>query len=311
MFQLLALLFALQDQPVFRTDVTLVHVDAEAWQDGWVVDGLRKADFVVTDAGKPQRILYFGQQDEPLDVMLLFDDSAQTRLAIERFAGAAHTVIGSLREGDRIGAMTTGHAEETSRARLVADLSDDFVGAERRISGELIEKNAESALRQLLAGIRGAARQFLGQPRAGRRRAIVVVTDDEGAGTAPRLVHNAVQTLWSADAVVMGVIVHSGNAVISIGPPHRGARYAAEETGGDTLSSGDAVEGIREIIRRLRLRSSLDYAMPPGKAGEERKISVKLTPEAAKRYPRAQVRAKRGYIVPEPSISPNDIRHLR
>ena len=60
MFYLLTLLLALQDQPTFRTDVTLVRVDAEVLQDGRIVEGLGKDSFLVTDAGKPQRILYFG-----------------------------------------------------------------------------------------------------------------------------------------------------------------------------------------------------------------------------------------------------------
>ena len=73
MFHLLALLFAAQGQPTFRSDVTLVRVDAEVQQEGRVVEGLGKESFLVTDAGKPQRILHFGHQDEPLDVVLLFD----------------------------------------------------------------------------------------------------------------------------------------------------------------------------------------------------------------------------------------------
>jgi hypothetical protein len=38
--------------------------------------------------------------------------------------------------------------------------------------------------------------------------------------------------------------------------------------------------------------------MPQGKAGKERTIEVKLAPDAARRYAGAEVRARRGYIVP-------------
>lgn len=300
MFYLLTLLLALQDQPTFRTDVTLVRVDAEILQDGRIVEGLGKESFLVTDAGKPQRILYFSHQEEPLDLVLLFDVSAETRLAIQSVAEAAHAVLSGLREGDRLAVMASGHTPENCKARLVADLSGDFPTAEQRIS-EVVQQGLEPSSCQLLSGIRGAAQQFLGQPRANRRRAIVVVTDDQGAGTAPRMVHDTVHNLWKADAVVLGVIVHSGNTTVSLGPPHRGARYAAEVTGGDTLNSNDAVEGLREIIRRLRLRYSFEYAMSQGTPGEERKIQVKLVPTTAKRYPRAQLRARRGYIVPNPT----------
>ena len=104
--------------------------------------------------------------------------------------------------------------------------------------------------------------------------------------------------LWKGDAVVLGVLVHSGNSVLSIGPPHRGARYAADETGGDIPNTKDAVEGIGEMIHRLRLRYTLYYALPQGRPGQQRKLGVKLAPDASKRYPRATVRARTGYVVP-------------
>ncbi len=231
--------------------------------------------------------------------MLLFDISAGTQLAIQRIAEAAHTVLSGLREGDRLAVMASGHTAENCRVRLVADLTGDFPTAEQRI-GQVVQQNHESSSCQLLTGIRGAAQPFLGQPRAGRRRAIVVITDDLGAGTRPRLVQDTVHDLWNAEILVLGVIVRSGNTSVSLAP-HRGARYAADVTGGDTLNSADAVEGLREIIRRLRLRYTFDYAMPQGTPGEARRVSVKLASSVAKRYPRAQVKARRGYIVPTPN----------
>lgn len=299
MFWLPALLFLLQEQPTFQTEVSLVHVDAEVRQDGRVVEGLGKDSFLMTDAGKPQRILHFGHENEPLDVVLLFDVSAETQLAMQRVAEAAHTVLSELREGDRLAVITSGDGPENCKPRLVSDLSGDFGSAERGITNTAIQEDAGGHGCQLLIGIRSAAELFLHQPRAGRRRSIIVVTDDLATGTAPRVVRDTVRDLWTADAVVLGVIVHSGNVVISVGPPHRGARYAADMTGGDTVNSDDAVEGLREIIRRVRQRYSLDYAMPQGTPGEERKISVKLVAEAARRYPRAQLKARRGYVVPK------------
>jgi hypothetical protein len=53
------------------------------------------------------------------------------------------------------------------------------------------------------------------------------------------------------------------------------------------------------MIHRLRTRYSLYYVMTPGKAGEERKIRVELSADARKRYPRATVRARSGYVAPE------------
>ena len=73
MYGILLLLLLAQDQPTFRSDVALVHVDAEVRQDGHPVTDLGKESFRVTDEGKPQTILYLGHEEEPLDVVLLLD----------------------------------------------------------------------------------------------------------------------------------------------------------------------------------------------------------------------------------------------
>ena len=78
----------------------------------------------------------------------------------------------------------------------------------------------------------------------------------------------------------------------------RWMREIAVKTGGDTLNTADAAEGLHEMIHRLRSRYSLYYVLPRGKAGEERKIKVQLTPDAARRFPGATVRARNGYVAP-------------
>jgi len=298
MWRLLFFLLLAQDQPAFHSDVALVHVDAEVRQHRQTVAGLGKESFRVTDNGKTQTILYLGRQEEPLDVVLLFDVSAETRPAIQRVTEATHTALGDLRQGDRIAVMASGRTPEHCEAHLIADFTGDFDSAERSIGRQAAEPDPLCRSCEILTGIDGAAQQFLRQPNGNRRRAIIVITDDQGAGTAPGLVRNTVRDLWKADAVVLGVLVHSGNWVVSIGPPHRGARYAADKTGGDTLHTGDAVEGLRETIQRLRLRYSLYYALPRSTPGEERKIRVQLSSDAVKRYPGATVRARTGYVAP-------------
>jgi len=72
----------------------------------------------------------------------------------------------------------------------------------------------------------------------------------------------------------------------------------AVRTGGDSIDTGDAAEGVRETIHRLRLRYSLYYQMPHAVLGEERKVQVELTPEAAAQHPGAIVRARTGYRAP-------------
>jgi VWFA-related protein len=290
---LLLLLLLAQDQPTFRSDVALVHVDAEVRQGGRPIEGLEKESFRVTDEGKPQTILYFGHEEEPLDVVLLFD--ARMRPDVKRVAEAAHTALSDLRKGDRIAEMAFGGTPGDCKTDLILDFTGDFEAAERSLRNQALPEVQSKALElcSTMAGLAGAAQHFLGQPN-GRRRSIIIITDDRiFLGRS-----GAIRDLWKADAVVLGVIAHGAGFAISIGP-YRGAGYAADRTGGDILKTNDAAEGLREMMHRLRTRYSLYYAVPQGKAGEERKIRVQLAPDVAKRYPRAVVRARTGYVVPE------------
>jgi VWFA-related protein len=293
------LLLLAQDQPAFRSDVALVHVDAEVRQGSRLIDDLKKESFLVTEGGKPQAILYFGHQEEPLDVILLFDTSTSMRPVVRRVAEAGHAAFTELRPGDRVAVMAF-----DCKTDLIADFTGDFGAAEKSIGNRVLRRAFRrcSPIQQALGE---AARHFLKQSNGKRRRAVVIITDDQGTERRS----GAVRDLWEADAVVLGVIVRKGGiaANIHIGPPssygYRGMRDIAGETGGDALNVNDAAEGLHEMISRLRLRYSLYYALPRGKPGderpgEERKIRVQLTSDAARGYPGAAVRARTGYVVP-------------
>jgi hypothetical protein len=143
---------------------------------------------------------------------------------------------------------------------------------------------------------------FLKQPCSNRRRAILAITDGLGNGRA----RDAVRNLWEADAVVSGMIVRNAGMTVlfrTVRPDtlfSGGMGGIAEDTGGDDVRFKDAAEGLRQMIRRLRLRYSLAYAMPAGNPGERRAIRVRLAAGIANRYPKAQLRARTGYIAPPP-----------
>jgi VWFA-related protein len=306
------LLLLAQAQPTFRSDVALVHADVEVREDGHPVADLGKESFRITDEGKPQRIVNFGHDEEPLDVVLLFDARGHIGWDVKRITAAAQTALSELREGDHVAIMAFGAAGSNPRAAgrncrtdLVLDFTGDFDEAERSVGNEVLRdlKSNEAWLCSGLISLGSAAQHLQSQPTSqsngNRKRSIIIVTDDKGSGMPAELVRDAVHDLWKADAVVLGALVHSGEIAYSI-PPYRGARYAAEQTGGDVLKTEDGADGLREMIRRLRSRYSLYYALPPGKPGAERQIRVQLSPDAAKRHPRAVVRARAGYIVPSP-----------
>ena len=67
----------------FRSGVANVRIDAQVTQDNELVTGLTAEDFVVQDEGKPQTIVYFGRESEPLSLMLLLDVSGSMKQYIQ------------------------------------------------------------------------------------------------------------------------------------------------------------------------------------------------------------------------------------
>ena len=293
------LLLAFQSPPTFTSQVNLVHVEAEVREDERLIEGLRKQDFRIEDNGEEQEILYLGNQEEPLDIILLLDTSISMRPVIERIADAASASLGQLQEGDRIALMTFDR-----EPHLVVDFTSEFAEVERLIRERVLTEDFGTGTR-IQKAVDAAARHFLEEAGNGeerRRRAILVVTDN----LAVKPDRQALRDLWEADAVLSGIVVrHVGMRILYnvVFPPSLfgmgGINGLVEKTGGITISLDDAGEGLQQMIQRLRHRYSLYYAMPAGKPGEERKVKVELEGDAAARYRDAKVRARSGYRISE------------
>jgi VWFA-related protein len=296
-----AVLVLSQELPAFRSEVSLVHVDAEVTDGIRTLTGFHKEDFVVRDNARPQTILYFSQDEEPLDLILLFDISGSMRPKIEKVAAGAHAALAELRAGDRIAIMTFHR-----RSQIVAPFTNDLEEVERTINDRVLGGKFRGAT-HLLAAVDDAAKYFLEQPRTQRRRAVLILTDNYGQRS--RRASTVIHHLWEADALLSGLIVRrAGESAINtmamvtnplIAALSEGMEGVAEKTGGDTLKADDPGESFREVMRRIRKRYSLYYAMPQAKPGEQRQVRVELTGEALQRNPSARVRARKGYLTPE------------
>lgn len=295
-----AVLCCAQEPPAFRTGVSLVHVDAEVTDGAGPLSGFHKEDFLITDNRVPQHILYFSQDVEPLDLILLFDISGSMRPKIEKVASSSRKALAELRTGDRVAVMTF-HGSST----LVAPFTDDLSAVARTINNDVVGGRFGGGTR-LLAGVDDAAEYFLREPRTERRRAVLILTDNYGQRS--RRASTVVHHLWEADALLSGLIIRSpGETAVRtamlVSSPltiliQEGMAGVAEKTGGDTIKADDPGDALRDTMRRIRLRYSLYYAMPPGNPGEQRQVKVDLSPEALSRYPTGRVRARKGYLIP-------------
>jgi VWFA-related protein len=293
-------LLSLAQEPVFRADLSLVHVDAEVTDGTRTLTGFHKEDFVVKDNGRPQPVLYFSEDVEPLDLILLFDVSGSMRMNLEGVAASSSAALAELRQGDRVAVMTF-----QRKSRIVAPFTEDLTTVANTIRDDVLGGKFGGGTR-LLAAVDDAAKYFMQDGKTHRRRAVLILTDNYGQRS--RRTMTVVEHLWEADALLSGLIIRSAadkalNTAMAVTSPltlllQEGMEGAADKTGGDTIKAGDPGEAFREAMRRIRLRYSLYYAVPQSKPGEQRRVEVELSADALSRYPGARVRARKGYVAP-------------
>ncbi len=298
-----ALGFAQKD-PVFRTEVALVHVDAEVTAaDGRILTGLTKDDFRILDEHKEQPILHFAAEEEPLDLILLFDVSGSMRAVVQAVSEAARQGLEELRNGDRVCVMVF-----NTRSRVVAPFTDDLNEVERTIRHDILATPFGGGT-FIQAAVDDAAQLFLHEKHTERRRAVLIITDN--IGTRTRREATVVRDFWEADSLLTGLVVRNPkyealrSATVILGPQtlllQAGMNGIAQKTGGDFIHSDDPANGFREAMHRIRSRYSLYYGLPKAKPGTTRLVHVELNAETAKQYPKARVRARTGYVVPRDS----------
>ncbi|MDP8981044.1 MAG: VWA domain-containing protein [Acidobacteriota bacterium] len=284
--------------PTFRTGVADVRVDAQVLQDNKVVEGLKQEDFAVTDQGVEQKINYFGHDAEPVSLLLLLDISGSMTRWIPRISETAREALGYLSPGDRVAIMVFG-----KRAEIHQDFSDNLAESARQISTVVRNHDVGAGTLINLAVIEAARYMQKNAPQQGRR-AILILTDNLSISVmTPDTA--VVRALDEADTVLNAIVV--GRA-IRPSPPKPGEYrnpdftpadvfHLAEETGGEAVKADHPETSFAEIIDRIRRRYSLSYRAPEGAGGSFRRIGVTLTELARKRYPLAEVKARRGYYV--------------
>ena len=158
------------DTIVFRSDVSLVRVDAQVVdRDNRAITGLRATDFILREEGRPQQIRNFASENMPVDVLMLLDVSASMRPHVQRIADAAHQALRVMGDQDRIGIMVFDRA---TRVRL--PFRNSRRDAERELEAVLDQEGFDGGA-DITRGLLDAASYMARDAR----RAIVILTDDQ------------------------------------------------------------------------------------------------------------------------------------
>jgi len=325
------------DDLVFRSDVSLVRVDAQ------VIDAANRAiahlkadDFVLREEGRVVPIRGFASENMPVDILFLLDVSGSMRPHVERIADASDQALTVMGKDDRMGIMVF---DRYTRVRLAFNSSRAEV---RREFDRLLDQERFNGGTDITRAMLDAAAYIRDHGRRDARRAIVILTDDQtqferdDAGVS--------RALTRADAVMCALIapaaMHSrgypgggqrrgtwggGPGIggggplggVIFGPGRRpggggpgggmggsrdhsaGTAQIARDSGGDSMSVDDA-SALEQTLSRIRQRYTLFFNLPEGlRPGEERNIEVDLASAARRRYADAEVRYRRNYMTPD------------
>ena len=295
---------ATEETPVFRTGVTQVRVDVQVTdRDGNVITGLTRDDFAVFDENVPQPVAYFGQDRDPLSLLLLLDVSGSMRRYLDQMASTAEKALRYLRVGDRVGVMLF-----SRRTEVTQPFTGDLVQVAEKIRDSSNEHDlgAGTAINEsILDGVSYLARYKESEfGNRQDRRAVLILTD------------NLSLNYQTPDSKVTGELLREDTVLNAIvvgkaerpGTPRPGVYQnpdftpadvfkLAEQTGGEAVKVNRADQTFPEMMERIRTRYTLAYNAPEAKSGTFRQIRVELTPAARQRYSGAVVRARSGYYV--------------
>jgi Ca-activated chloride channel homolog len=156
-----------QQQPeTIRVDTSLVTVPVIVTdRDGRFVTGLTRADFQITEDGKPQEIATFMATNEPFTVALLIDTSSSTQDNLDLIRNAAISFVKQLQPQDRVLVVTF-----DEKVKFLGDFTSNRSQLQRKIKGV-----RSSYLTRIYDAISLTISEKL-MPRRGRK-AIVVFSD--------------------------------------------------------------------------------------------------------------------------------------
>jgi VWFA-related protein len=237
------LLPAADGDVVFRSDVSLVRVDAQVVdRDNRAITGLHADDFILREQGQAQQISNFASENMAVDVLLLLDVSASMRPHVERIASAAHQALGVLGPQDRVGIMVFDRA---SRLRLPFRNHPDEV--ERELAS-LLRQETFNGGTDITRGLLDAANYVAREGRPNARRAIVILTDDQTERNRDEA--GVSRALTKADAVLCLLLAPDAMQYRRMGSPGggRGGSWPGGSPGGGSWPGGGGGGPLGGII---------------------------------------------------------------
>ena len=281
----------------FKVDVDLVLVEVGVHDEhGRAVGILKQGDFHVFEDGEEQQIRAFSHEELPLAVALVVDNSSSIMAALEELRAGALDTLALLKPDDQVAIFSFGEKPE-----MVEGLTSDH----EALSVDLwaLSPYGGTALNDALYD----AALYLGRTAPERRRAVILVSDnepsDEETRDVPQVVRAAQQSGTPIYSVKVGYLQHSKTFFLSHSEPRlHDVEKICRQTGGemiDTRNGTTVSDAMQTILNWLKQGYTLGY-YPTNKRqdGTYRTIQVRLTEHGGAHWHKYSIYARPGYYAP-------------
>jgi Ca-activated chloride channel homolog len=277
-----ALAFA--QQPTFRAGTQVVSLFATVTDaQKRLVPDLTQGDFDVFDNEKPQPLVFFQNEIQPISVVVMLDTSGSMTLTLDLLRAAAEQFVLRLLPADkaRIGAFNDkiqfmGRSFMNDRDQLVTDIKNLDYGNGTRLWDALAASVEE------LKGIEG-------------RKVILVFTDGDDTESRNSSLGKVIDRARIDEVMVYAIGLESryfdGQRMVR-SRPDSGLRKVADETGGGYFELTKAAE-LSSTFTRVAQELHSQYVIgftPTLLDGKVHKLAVRM------KQPGMTARARRSYV---------------
>jgi VWFA-related protein len=270
----------------FRSDTRLVVLNVSVFdQNAKVVKDLPKSAFTVYENGEKQTVTVFRQEDVPISLGLIIDNSASMTDKRDRVASAALSLVKASNPQDEVFII-----DFNEKAVLAKEFTNNIKDLESALRN--IDAKGETAMRDaLLLGIEHL------RHRAHRdKKVLVVVTDGDDNSSMETEAHLA-EVAQQNDVIVYAVGLLGAEEPESAARARKQVTELTQQTGGRVWFPNDVAEITNiapEIAHEIRNQYVVAYT-PSNLAadGSFRKIRVDVD------APGVLVRTRAGYYAPK------------
>ncbi len=255
-----------------ETERVVLHVTVVDRQDRFVTD-LSRETFAVAEDGMPQDLSYFAQEDVPVSIGLVIDNSGSMREKRRQVNEAALEFVKASNPQDEV--FIVNFNDE-------AYLDQDFTSSLNRLQDALQRIDSRSGT-ALYDAISISLDHLIEEGKKSyNKRALLVISD--GEDTSSRIdLEILVRKLQSSNVTIYGIGLLTEEERRAAKRAERHLRSITRHTGGPAYfpTSFDDVEDlVRRIAADIRNQYILEYNRPQNKPGGFRRIKIELKGKA-------------------------------